>query len=327
VNKIVAEYGTGKMQNLEDVLAFVRVVETGGFSRAAHRLGVSKSIVSRRVARLEAELGVRLLNRTTRGIAPTDAGLDFKARCVDILNQLDAAREAVACRERDVAGTLRLSVPLSFGVTRLAPAVAAFAATHPRVAIDVSFSDRFVDLVNDGFDAAIRIGILPDTSLIGRRLGAIEAYVIASPAYLEQHGRPEKPQALAHHECLIYSGGARDTWQFRSGRKWISVRPQGRFRADNGEALRAAAIAGLGIAVLPDFLVEDSVRAGELMRILEHYPLPEASIQLLRPGGGTAPARVAAFGDFLVEWFGKACEKTKPHHMSSETWASSDMRP
>lgn len=294
------------MQNLEDVLAFVRVVETGGFSRAAHRLGVSKSIVSRRVARLEANLGVRLLNRTTRGIAPTDAGLEFKARCVDILNQLDAAREAVACRERDVAGTLRLSVPLSFGVTRLAPAMAAFTAAHPRVSVDLSFSDRFVDLVNEGFDAAIRIGILSDTSLVARRLGAIEACVVASPAYLGQHGRPEKPQALADHECLTYSGGARDTWQFRSGRKWLSVRPQGRFRADNGEALRAAAVAGLGITALPDFLVEDSLARGELVRLLESYPMPEASIQLLRPGGGTAPARVAALADFLVAWFGRS---------------------
>lgn len=319
MNKIVAEYGTPDMQNLEDVLAFVRVVETGGFSRAAHRLGVSKSIVSRRVARLEAELGVRLLNRTTRGIAPTEAGLDFKARCVDILNQLDAAREAVACRERDVAGTLRLSVPLSFGVTRLAPAMAAFAAAFPRVSIDLSFSDRFVDLVGEGFDAAIRIGILSDTSHVARRLGAIEAFVVASPAYLEQHGRPEKPQALADHECLCYSGGARETWQFRSGRKWLSVRPQGRFRADNGEALRAAAVAGLGITALPDFLLEESIKAGELVRILENYPMPEAGIQLLRPGGGIAPARVAALGDFLVEWFGKACVKTKSHHMSSET--------
>jgi DNA-binding transcriptional LysR family regulator len=303
VNKIVAEYGTADMQNLEDVLAFVRVVETGGFSRAAHRLGVSKSIVSRRVARLEAELGVRLLNRTTRGIAPTEAGLDFKARCVDILNQLDAAREAVACRERDVAGTLRLSVPLSFGVTRLAPAMAAFAAAYPRVSIDLSFSDRFVDLVGEGFDAAIRIGILSDTSHVARRLGAIEAFVVASPAYLEQHGRPEKPQALADHECLCYSGAARETWQFRSGRKWLSVRPQGRFRADNGEALRAAAVAGLGITALPDFLLEESLTQGKLVRILESYPMPEGSIQLLRPGGGTAPARVAALGDFLVEWF------------------------
>ena len=315
------------MQNLEDVLAFVRVVETGGFSRAAARLGVSKSIVSRRVARLEADLGVRLLNRTTRGIAPTDAGLEFRARCIDILNELDAAREAVACRERDVAGTLRLSVPLSFGVARLAPAIAAFAAAHPRVAVDLSFSDRFVDLVNDGFDAAIRIGILPDTSHVARRLGGIEAYVVASPAYLEKHGRPEKPQALAQHECLIYSGGARDTWQFRSGRKWVSVRPQGRFRADNGEALRCAAVAGLGITALPDFLVEDSLTSGELVRILENYPMPEAGIQLLRPGGGTAPARLAALGDFLVEWFEKACESTKSHHISSETCASSDMRP
>lgn len=294
------------MQSLEDVLAFVRVVETGGFSRAAERLGVSKSIISRRVARLEADLGVRLLNRTTRGIAPTDAGLEFKMRCADILRQLEAAREAVACRERDIAGTLRLAVPLSFGITRLAPAIAAFAAKHPRLAIDLSVSDRFADLVAEGFDAAIRVGVLADTSLMSRRLGTVQAFVVASPAYLAARGIPEKPQALTRHECLIYSGGSRDTWQFRVNRKWNSIRPQGRFRADNGEVLRAAALAGLGITVLPDFLVGEAIANGTLVRLLDAYPMPEAGIHLLRPGGGAAPARLTALGDYLVEWFGNA---------------------
>ncbi|MGO9134256.1 MAG: LysR family transcriptional regulator [Methylovirgula sp.] len=292
------------MQNLEDVLAFVRVVETGGFSRAAERLGLSKSIISRRVARLEADLGVRLLNRTTRGIAPTEAGLEFKDRCVAILSELEAAREAVACRERDVAGTLRLAVPLSFGIARLAPAIAAFAAKYPRVSIDLSVSDRFVDLVAEGFDAAIRVGVLADTSLMARRLGAVEGVIVASPAYLEKHGTPEKPQTLTKHDCLIYSGGARETWQFRSNRKWMSVRPQGRFRADNGEVLRAAALADLGVAALPDFLVEEALARGALVQLLDAYPMPEAGIYLLRPAGGPAPARLSALGDFLAAWFG-----------------------
>lgn len=294
------------MQNLEDVLAFIRVVETGGFSRAAERMGLSKSIVSRRVARLEADLGVRLLNRTTRGIAPTEAGLEFKTRCVEILNELEAAREAVACRERDVAGTLRLAVPLSFGIARLAPAIAAFAAEHPRVAVDLSVSDRFVDLVAEGFDAAIRVGVLADTSFMARRLGAVEALVVASPTYLNAHGAPERPQALTKHECLIYSGGARETWQFRANRKWQSIRPQGRFRADNGEVLRAAALAGLGITALPDFLVTDSLARGDLVQLLKDYPMPDVGIHLLRPAGGPAPARLSALADHLAEWFGSA---------------------
>lgn len=294
------------MQNLEDVLAFVRVVETGGFSRAAERMGLSKSIVSRRVARLEADLGVRLLNRTTRGIAPTEAGLEFKTRCVEILNELEAAREAVACRERDIAGTLRLAVPLSFGIARLAPAIAAFAEKYPRVAVDLSVSDRFVDLVAEGFDAAIRIGVLADTSLMSRRLGAMQTIVVASPAYLASHAAPERPQALAKHDCLIYSGGSRETWQFRVNRKWQSIRPQGRFRADNGEVLRAAVLAGLGITALPDFLVADFVARGALVQILKDYPMPEAGIHLLRPAGGEASARLTALADQLAEWFGTA---------------------
>lgn len=294
------------MQNLEDVLAFVRVVETGGFSRAAERMGLSKSIVSRRVARLEADLGVRLLNRTTRGIAPTEAGLEFKTRCVEILNELEAAREAVACRERDIAGTLRLAVPLSFGIARLAPAIAAFAEKYPRVAVDLSVSDRFVDLVAEGFDAAIRIGVLADTSLMSRRLGAMQTIVVASPAYLASHTAPERPQALAKHDCLIYSGGSRETWQFRVNRKWQSIRPQGRFRADNGEVLRAAVLAGLGITALPDFLVAECVARGALVQILKDYPMPEAGIHLLRPAGGEASARLTALADQLAEWFGTA---------------------
>lgn len=293
------------MQSLEDVLAFVRVVETGGFSRAAARLGLSKSIISRRVSRLEADLGVRLLNRTTRGIAPTEAGLEFKTRCAEILRQLELAREAVACREKDIAGTLRLSVPLSFGIARLAPAIAAFSEKNPRLSIDLSVSDRFVDLVAEGFDAAIRVGVLADTSLVSRRLGVVQSLPVASPAYLARHGTPEKPQALTQHECLVYSAGSRDTWQFRSGRKWLSIRPQGRFRADNGEVLRAAALMHLGIAVLPDFLVEDALAHGALVRLLSAWPMPEGSIHLLRPGGGAAPARLTALGDHLVEWFGE----------------------
>ncbi len=141
-----------------------------------------------------------------------------------------------------------------------------------------------------------------------RRLGSVQAVLVASPAYLASHGAPEKPQALGKHECLIYSGGARDTWQFRSNRKWISIRPQGRFRADNGEALRAAALAGLGIAVLPDFLVDEALARGDLVRLLEAYPMPEAGIHLLRPGGGAAPARLSALSDHLAEWFGTAGE-------------------
>lgn len=301
------------MQNLEDVLAFVRVIETGGFSRAAERLGLSKSIVSRRVARLEADLGTRLINRTTRGIAPTEAGLEFKNRCADILSQLEAARDAVTCRERDVGGTLRLAVPLSFGIAKLAPAISVFAAAHPRLSIDVSVSDRFVDLVGEGFDAALRIGILPDMSLIARRLGSVQSFLVASPAYLARHGAPKKPQALTSHDCLIYSGGSRDasreSWHFHSGRKWLAVRPNGRFRVDNGEVLRAAALAGLGIAVLPDFLVEEALAGGELVQLLDAYPMPDAGIHLLRPAGGPASARVKALGEHLAAWFRTPHEK------------------
>lgn len=169
----------------------------------------------------------------------------------------------------------------------------------------------FGDRLAKGFDAALRIGILPDMSMIARRLGSVQSLLVASPTYLAAHGTPENPQALAKHECLIYSGGSRDAsrevWQFRSGRKWLAVRPAGRFRADNGEVLRAA---GLGIAALPDFLVDETVAQGDLIRLLEAYPMQEAGIHLLRPAGGAAPARLRALTDHLAAWFGTVQDTT-----------------
>ena len=197
---------------LDDLRAFVGVVEAGGFSRAAARLGLAKSIVSRRVARLEASLGgARLLARTTRGVSPTEAGAAFHARCVRVLAELDEAREEVAGREAELVGTLRLAAPLSFGIAHLAPALARFAAEHPRLALDVAYSDRMVDLVAERFDAAVRIGALVDSSLVARRLAPVRLVAVASPAYLERRGVPETPADLARHDCLVYSAGAEGT--------------------------------------------------------------------------------------------------------------------
>lgn len=213
------------MVDLEDLRSFVEVVESGGFNSAARRLGVSKSIISRRIARLEAGLGIRLLSRTTRGISPTNAGLEYKARSERILAELEEAREAVAQRAGGVAGRLRLSAPLSFGVRHVAPILAEMAQRHPRLEIDVSYTDRLVDLIGERFDAAIRIGALKDSSLVARRIAPVRPVLVASPDYLARCGRPSTPGDLAGHDCLIYTGRTVAEWQFRAGKRLISIRP------------------------------------------------------------------------------------------------------
>src|SRR3954454_15056500 len=197
--------------DLLDVLAFVRVVETGAFSRAAERMGMAKSILSRRVARLEEQLGARLLTRSAQGAQPTDVGQAYFERAANILAELEAAEEVVAEATTQVAGPIRLTAPLSFGIQYLAPALAEFAADHPKVELDISFDDRNVDLIAGGYDLAVRIGSLKDSALIARRIAPVRAVVLASPSYLADRGRPERPGDLANHDLLLY---ANETWRF-----------------------------------------------------------------------------------------------------------------
>ena len=292
------------MVELGDVRSFVEVVESGGFGRAARRLGISKSMVSRRIARLETDLGTRLLSRTTRGLSPTEAGLEFKTRSERILAELDAAREAVARQGGAVVGRLRLSVPLSFGVRHVAPVLAELARRHPRLEMDVSYSDRIVDLIGERYDAAIGIGVLKDSSLVARRIAPVRALLVASPDYLARNGRPSTPGDLAGHECLIYTGTSVPDWVFRAGKRSISVRPEGRLRSDSGEAIRQWAVEGLGIGVAPSFLVSDAIESGRLEPLLPEYALPEAGIHVVRPPGAHVPGKVRVLIDTLVERFG-----------------------
>jgi DNA-binding transcriptional LysR family regulator len=296
--------GEHHVTDLEDLKNFIEVVESGGFNRAARRLGISKSIVSRRIGRLEQELGVRLLSRSTRGISPTEAGLEFKARGERILAELEEAREAVAQKGEGVVGRLRLSAPLSFGVKHVAPVLSGLACRHPRLELDVSYSDRIVDLIGERFDAAIRIGALQDSSLVARRIAPVRATVVASPDYLARRGRPETPDDLTRHECLIYAGQTNPVWPFESGKRRFSLRPSGRLRSDSGEAILQWAIAGLGIAYLPSFLLSDAVEQGSLVPLLQAYPGPEFGIFVVRPAGAHVPGKVRVLIDALVERFG-----------------------
>lgn len=291
------------MSELDDLRSFVEVVESGGFNRAARRLGVSKSIVSRRIARMEADLGTRLLSRSTRGISPTEAGLEFKLRSERILAEYDEAREAVAQHAGEVAGRLRLSAPLSFGVRHVAPVLAELAKRHPKLELDVSYSDRHVDLVAERFDAAVRIGTLRDSSLVARRIAPVRAVVVASPDYLARNGRPYTPEDLMAHECITYTVRSIADWQFRAGKRLISVRPGGRLRTDSGEVAVQWAIAGLGIAEGPSFLLSEAIERGALEPLLLDYPGPEFGVYAVRPPGSYVPGKVRALIDALVERF------------------------
>lgn len=288
------------MFDLEALYTFVEVADAGGVSAAARRLGLPKSIVSRRLQRLEQDLGAQLLARTTRGASLTEAGSNLREHAVRAIAELEAAREAVS-PEGDVRGRLRIAAPLSFGATHLAPALAELARRHPELHIHTSYSDQFVDLVREGFDVGIRIGFLADSNLIARKIAPLRGMCVASPAYLAEHGTPSTPQHLVQHECLLQGN---ETWRFIVNGKEVSIHPQGRFKADNGSALLAAALAGLGIAALPDFLVDGPIAADTLIPILTDFPSPEAGIYVVRPPGSVAPRKVRALIEILIERFG-----------------------
>ena len=253
------------MSELDDLRSLIAVVETGGFARAGKSLGLAKSVVSRRVARLEEELGTRLLDRTTRGVGATEAGLAFKDKAERILADLAEARETVARSAEGVSGRLRLSMPLSFGIRHVAPILADLAKQHPKLEIDADASDRHVDLVAERFDAAIRIGQLKDSSLVARRIASVRVAIVGSPDYFARRGRPQKPQDLANHDGLIYTGSNQQEWRFGTGRSEITMRPAGRLRSGQrgyADAMGAGRAGDRGPPDLPDLRRDPQRQAG-----------------------------------------------------------------
>jgi DNA-binding transcriptional LysR family regulator len=286
--------------DLEDLQTFVDVADAGGVSSAARRLGVSKSIVSRRLFRLEAELGIQLLARTTRGAALTEAGVTFREYAARACAEIDVARETIL-PAGELRGRLRIAAPLTFGTTHLAPVLAELARRHPLLHVHAYYSDRFVDLVGEGFDCGVRVGYLQDSNLIARRIGPICGKLVASPDYIKAHGAPETPDELLTHQTVMQGT---ETWQFIDGDRTIAIHPQGRFKADSGTALAAAAAAGLGIASLPDFITETYLASGALVPVMTRYPLPEAGIFVVRPPGQHPARKVRVLTELLIEHFG-----------------------
>lgn len=286
--------------DVENLRLFVEVADAGGVASGARRLGLSKSIVSRRLSALEHAFGVQLLSRTTRGSALTEAGTTFREHAVRIMDELDAAQEALS-PEGEIRGLLRIAAPLSFGVTQLAPVFAALALRYPLLLLDTSYSDRFVDLVGEGFDCAVRLGLMPDSSLVARRIRAFQGRLVASPNYLATCGTPLTLEDLEHHQAVTKKG---EIWPIKDRGKVVTIRPHGRFTADNGEAVLAAALAGVGVAALPDFLVEPHIAKGTLVPLLTEYPAPEAGMFVVRPPGAFPSRKVRALIDILIEHFG-----------------------
>jgi DNA-binding transcriptional LysR family regulator len=294
------------MDRLAAIEAFVRVAECGSFSQAAERLHASKSVVSRQVSALEAELGARLLHRTTRALTLTEAGRSYFERATRILADLAEANASVGELQAAPRGRLRVSAPMSFGYLHLAPAVPDFLARHPDVELEMIMNDRFVDLVDEGFDMAVRIGTLADSSLVAKKLAPMRRTVCAAPAYLQRRGTPASPDDLKAHECLCYGNvGVAQDWRFvrPDGRAW-PVEVHGRLHANNGDALRAAALRGFGLAVLPSFLVGRDFQSGALVSLLEPFLPHDSAVYAVFPHARHLSPKVRAFVDFLAERFG-----------------------
>jgi DNA-binding transcriptional LysR family regulator len=292
-----------KLPDLEGLAIFAKVVEMRSFAAAAAELKLSKATVSKAVSRVEARLGARLLNRTSRRLALTDAGRQLSGRAAHILAEGEAAEDDALAQSTTVRGLVRLAAPMSFGVLHLAPLLPEFLATYSEVSIDLHLSDATVDMIGDGFDAAVRVAVLPDSSLVARRLCGMPRFLVGAPTYLSKHGRPRHPLQLAEHRCIGYAYGMTpDTWRFTNkDGKSATVRPSGPLRVNNGDAMMPALIAGTGLGILPEFILSDALAAGRLERLLPDWSLPTGAVYWVTPPGGPRPKRLKVLGDFLAE--------------------------
>jgi len=285
---------------------FTAVVEAESFAGAAEKLELSRGMATRYVAQLEAHLGVRLLNRTTRSLSLTEAGSDFYQRATQIINLIEDAEGAVAQAAATPRGTLRVTCPPIFGTFHLGRAIAEFAQRHPGVEVDLSMSERLVDLVDEGFDLAVRVATSDlAAGLVARRLGPVRMVACASPAYLKKHGMPKSPEALVDHNCIFYAHSSyRNDWRFKHKDGKRTVRVSGNFRSNSGDVLMNAAIEGLGIIYEPTFLTYEALRQKQLVRVLPDWEAEEFSLYAAYPSRKFLPPKVRTFIDFLAERFG-----------------------
>jgi len=300
------------MDKIQEMSSFVAVVEAGSFVGAADATGLSKAAVSRHVAELEARLGVRLLQRTTRRLSLTAEGQQFLARCRELLAAIEEAEAEVGAHRGEASGTLRINAPLSFGVLHLAPLWGRFIAAHPKVLLDITLSDRVVDVVEEGFDVAVRIAQLPSSNLVSRQLASTRIVLCASPGYLEAHGTPAHPRELRAHRTIGYSywAGGRNEWVFDGPDGAVAARVDPVLHANNGDTCRAAALDGQGVILQPDFIVGGDLRSGALVELMPGYRAIELGIHAVYPTRKHLPLKVRALVDFLVEAFAAPAWRT-----------------
>lgn len=292
------------MDKLTGMVVFARVVEAQSFTAAAAQLGMSRSAVSKTIAALEDRLGARLLNRTTRRLALTEVGQAFYERSARIVAEAEEAERAVTRLQVAPRGTLRVNAPVSFGILHLGPALALFMKRYPELRVDIRLNDGMVDLIEEGYDVAVRIAALPDSSLVARRLADNHMVVCAAPAYWERRGRPRQPSELARHACITYAHQrSPNEWPFAGPDGRFAVRVEGPLMSDNGDLALAAAVAGLGVVVLPCFLCGAALASGKLEPVLCDWMPPPSGIHAVYPHGRHLSAKVRAFIDFLVERF------------------------
>ncbi len=293
------------MDRFAELEAFVNVVDNGGFTEAARKMGVSKSAISKSVSALEARLAVRLLNRTTRRVSPTEVGLAYYDRAIDVLKDVNDADSLVTSMQASPRGSLKVSAPVNFGIGHLSSAAARFLTRYEDVDINMVLDDRFVELVAEGFDVAIRIGTLDDSSLKARKLAETRMTLVASEGYLKRFGTPKTLEDLSSHNLLHYSHlSSSNYWKLKSQSGEVrQVRVGGRLTVNNGASLKMAAIAGLGIAHIPTFIVGCSVEQGDLVRLLPDLRFDPMGVHAVYPSGRFMQPKLRAFIDFLVEHF------------------------
>jgi len=293
------------MGQLEDMNVFVRIVESGGISRASEQLGLAKSAVSRKLVQLESRLGVVLLNRTTRKSSLTEAGTNYYQSAIKILDDVSELNTTTADSNTSLEGTINLAAPLSFGLCHLSTAIDLFVKQHPNLSINIDFSDRQVDLIQEGLDLAFRIADLKDSNLIARKISPIRIVLCASPKYLQKFGVPKTPKELKQHKLLHYNVSGASTWKLTDKKgKQHSVNVSAKFIANNGDFLKDMAIAGHGIVGIPTFISWQAMKTGELVPILSNYKLPQLNAYAVYPQRRHLSHRTKMLIDFLVKRFG-----------------------
>lgn len=290
------------MDRFDQMRVFAAVIDAGSFAAAADALRMSRPAVSRHVAELEARLGVRLIQRTTRRLSPTPEGQLFHGRVRDLLAGMDEAEAEASARTAEPSGLLRVNVPVTFGILHLAPLWPRFRSQHPQVSLDVTLSDRTVDLVEEGYDVAVRVSRLPDSSLVSRTLAGTRIVLCAAPAYLRRRGRPRAPQDLARHDLIAYSyWSSRDEWRFRGPGGEVAVKTEPVMRTNNGDTCRAAALAGQGIVLQPSFLVGPDLAEGRLVELMPGWQAGELGIHAVYPSRRHMLPKTRALVDFLAQ--------------------------